>query len=71
LEKLRGKYRGLPAETAMMLAAYNAGASRVEEWLKNSRPEEISEAEFIERIAIPSTKSYVISILKRYRKLKN
>jgi soluble lytic murein transglycosylase len=69
LEKLRGRYRGFPGETAMMLAAYNAGASRVEEWLKGSDPEKISEAEFIEKIAIPSTKSYVTSILERYRKL--
>jgi len=66
LEKKREKYRGFPAERAMMLAAYNAGASRVEEWTKDVDTAEISEAEFIERINIASTKSYVSSILNRY-----
>ena len=66
LEKMRGNYRGLPAERAMMLAAYNAGASRVEEWTKNNDASKLSEQEFIEKINIASTKSYVSSILKRY-----
>jgi soluble lytic murein transglycosylase len=65
LEKLRENYRGLPSETAMMLAAYNAGPSRVQEWDGGSG--DISEADFINRIDIPSTRSYVSSILKRYR----
>ena len=65
LEKKREKYRGFPAEKAMMLAAYNAGASRVEEWTKETDAAKLSEAEFIERINIASTKSYVSSILKR------
>lgn len=72
LEKLRQKYRDQPAQEAMMLAAYNAGPSRVEEWGKtaeNSPP--LSEGEFIERINIPSTRSYVESILNRYRKPKS
>ena len=68
-EKLREKYRGRPAETAMTLAAYNAGPSRVEEWASvDSDPGTLSEAAFIERINIPSTRSYVTSILERYRK---
>ena len=66
LEKKRERYRGFPAEKAMMLAAYNAGASRVEEWTKNADSAKLSEAEFIELINIASTKSYVSSILKRY-----
>jgi soluble lytic murein transglycosylase len=66
LEKLRENYRGFPAETAMTLAAYNAGASRVFEWNK-SNAAQMSEQEFIENIGIPSTKSYVSEILKRYR----
>ncbi len=52
----------------MMLAAYNAGASRVEEWTKDTEARKLSEEEFIERINIPSTKSYVSSILTRYYK---
>lgn len=71
LEKQREKYRGVPAEEAMTLAAYNAGASRVEEWNKGIDPEKISEAEFVERIEIASTKSYVTSILKRFRTTNN
>lgn len=67
LEKLRESYRERPAETAMMIAAYNAGPSRVEEWTKESDTSRISEADFISAINIPSTRSYVSSILGRYR----
>ena len=67
LEKLREMYRGRPAETAMALAAYNAGPSRVDEWTKDVDPAQVSESDFIERIGIPSTRSYVTSILARYR----
>jgi len=69
LEKLREEYRALPAEEAMTLAAYNAGASRVEEWTKDGK--EITESDFLERINIASTKLYVISILERYRAKKS
>lgn len=54
-----------------MIAAYNAGPSRAAEWNRPStdgRP--LTEAEFINNINIPSTKSYVLSILGRYRSLK-
>lgn len=67
LEKLREQYRGRPAETAMTLAAYNAGPSRVEEWTKDTDTLVLSESDFISRIGIASTKSYVSSILERYR----
>lgn len=67
LEKQRDNYRGRPAETAMMLAAYNAGASRVEEWTKDIDPATLAESDFIDRIGIASTKNYVTSILARYR----
>ena len=69
LEKMGEQYRGFPAETAMMLAAYNAGASRVDEWTKDADSSQLTEEEFIERINIPSTKSYVSSILERYKKV--
>src|SRR5215213_8757072 len=39
LEKLRERYRGLPAETSMTLAAYNAGPSRVEDWTRGRDPD--------------------------------
>jgi soluble lytic murein transglycosylase len=69
LEKMRENYRGFPAETAMTLAAYNAGASRVNEWSKSKeQAAQMSERQFIEQINIASTKAYVSSILERYRK---
>jgi len=67
LEKLRELYRGNPAETAMTLAAYNAGPSRVVEWKGDADAATLTENDFIERINIPSTRSYVTSILARYR----
>ena len=67
LEKLREPYRGRPAETAMTLAAYNAGASRVEEWTKDVDATAIAEGDFVSRIGIGSTQNYVTSILARYR----
>ncbi|MCB1024740.1 MAG: transglycosylase SLT domain-containing protein [Acidobacteria bacterium] len=67
LETLSMKYRDYLAETAMTLAAYNAGASRVEEWTANYDAAKLTEQQFIEMIKIPSTKMYVSSILKRYR----
>lgn len=70
LEKLRERYRGYAAEEAMTLAAYNAGASRVEEWIKvSATPSQMSEQSFLEKIDIPSTKNYVTSILERYKAL--
>lgn len=70
LEKMREGYRDFPAEEAMTLAAYNAGASRVEEWTRGAEISQISEKEFIERINIASTRAYVTSILERYREKK-
>jgi soluble lytic murein transglycosylase len=67
LEKLREQYRDRNAETAMTLAAYNAGASRVEEWTRGMDAATLSEADFIARIGISSTRAYVSSILERYR----
>jgi soluble lytic murein transglycosylase len=66
-EKLRERYRGRPAETAMTLAAYNAGPSRVEEWSKDLDTQTLTESEFVSRIGIASTRAYVVSILERYR----
>ena len=71
LEKIRGPFFDLPGYHARMIAAYNAGPSRAAEW--NKPPEggnALTEDEFINRIDIPSTRAYVVSILNRYRKLK-
>ncbi len=67
LEKVREQYRGRQAETAMSLAAYNAGPSRVDEWTRDADAATMSESDFVARINIPSTRSYVTSILDRYR----
>ncbi|MFM9905593.1 MAG: lytic transglycosylase domain-containing protein [Pyrinomonadaceae bacterium] len=67
LEKLREPYRGRPSETAMTLAAYNAGPSRVAEWTRDANPDILSETDFVSRINIASTQKYVASILDRYR----
>jgi soluble lytic murein transglycosylase len=66
-QKVRSTYRGMPAETAMSLAAYNAGPSRVEEWTAGTDISNLNESDFVSRIGIDSTRSYVTSILNRYR----
>jgi soluble lytic murein transglycosylase len=65
LERLREQYRGQQAETAMTLAAYNAGPSRVDDWTRGQNNP--AESEFVSRVSIASTRSYVTSILARYR----
>lgn len=71
LEKFYERYRDLPEAEPRMVAAYNAGLSRAEEW-NNSIPNgrKMSGNEFISRIDIPSTRAYVTSIMQRYRQLK-
>jgi soluble lytic murein transglycosylase len=71
LEKIREQYRDVPGAEARMIAAYNAGPSRAAEWNKVAEGNgPLSGEEFVERIDIPSTKSYVVSILQRYNRLK-
>ena len=71
LEKFYQQYRDTPDIEARMIAAYNAGPSRAAEWSRPSdNGRQLSGEEFIQRINIPSTRAYVISILQRYRKLK-
>lgn len=67
MEKLREQYRGRPAETAMTLAAYNAGSSRVDDWTRDTSAATMSEADFVPRINISTTQHYVSAILQRYR----
>jgi soluble lytic murein transglycosylase len=72
LEKIYEQFRDTPDAEVRMVAAYNAGPSRAVEW---SRVEEAGRTqsgdEFLSRIDIPSTKAYVLSIMGRYRQLKN
>jgi soluble lytic murein transglycosylase len=72
LEKIYEQFQDKPDAEMRMIAAYNAGPSRAVEW---SRVEEEGRvqtgAEFVERIDIASTKAYVLSIMERYRELKD
>ena len=71
LGKFSEEYRNVPDREARMLAAYNAGDSRVIEWNRvppGAPP--LTEQQFIEHIDIPSTRAYVTSILHRYRQVK-
>ena len=71
LEKLSLQFRDLPDAEARIIAAYNAGPSRSVDWGRTAAGSSpLSADEFIKRIDIPSTRAYVISVLERYRKLK-
>ena len=72
LEKIREQFQDSPEAEVRMIAAYNAGPSRAVEWSRTPEPGNVqSGAEFINRIDIPSTKAYVISIMQRYREIKS
>ncbi len=71
LEKIYEQFQDEPAAETRMIAAYNAGPSRAVEWSRVAEGKVQSGDEFITRIDIPSTKAYVLSIMGRYRRLKN
>ena len=72
LEKIYEQFQDKPEAETRMVAAYNAGPSRAVEWSKPDQPGNTqSGAEFINRIDIPSTKAYVLSIMQRYRQTKS
>jgi soluble lytic murein transglycosylase len=71
LEKIWEQFQDANDVEARMIAAYNAGPSRAVEWSRVEEGKSQTGAEFMTRIDIPSTKAYVISILDRYRQLKN
>jgi soluble lytic murein transglycosylase len=72
LEKIGEQFQGAPDAEARMVAGYNAGPSRAAEWSRvaDGAPPQ-SGAEFLQRIDIPSTRAYVMSIMERYHQLKN
>jgi soluble lytic murein transglycosylase len=72
LEKIYGQFQDKPEAETRMVAAYNAGPSRAVEWSRPDQPGNTqSGAEFINRIDIPSTRAYVLSIMQRYREVKS
>lgn len=65
-------FKNYPISTVMALARYNAGESRVKSWIKQAmngglKGTELSEGRFLSAIDIPSTRGYVVRILRRYR----
>ncbi|HEY6118457.1 MAG TPA: lytic transglycosylase domain-containing protein [Pyrinomonadaceae bacterium] len=71
LEKFYERYRDSSEAEPRMIAAYNAGLSRAEEWNHDAAGGKgLSGNDFISRIDIPSTRAYVTSIMQRYRQLK-
>ncbi|HEX6043001.1 MAG TPA: lytic transglycosylase domain-containing protein [Pyrinomonadaceae bacterium] len=71
LEKIHEQFQDQPDAETRMIAAYNAGPSRAVEWSRVEDGRVQSGDEFINRIDIPSTRAYVVSIMGRYRELKN
>lgn len=70
LAKLVGRFGDEPDPLVVALAAYNAGPTHAERWLKlctsprTARTERM--AQFVEAIDFPETKSYVLAVRKRY-----
>jgi soluble lytic murein transglycosylase len=71
LEKLYEDYRDVPGTEARMVAGYNAGPSRVSTWSETKNDTPLSTDQFISKIDIASTRSYVTSILSRYQRIKS
>jgi peptidoglycan lytic transglycosylase len=71
LEKIHEQFQDGPDAEARMVAAYNAGPSRAVEWNKVGQDQKaLTAVEFIQRIDIPSTRAYVMSIMQRYQQIK-
>ena len=62
------RYRDCKDAAALALCEYNAGPSRAEDWIPD--PETPDETVF-DLITIPSTRRYVLDILKQYEYYKN
>ena len=63
LARAMRRWNGYKECTALALAQYNAGESRAKVWAPEKR-----DGEVVTRIRIASTKKYVETIVKRYRK---
>ena len=65
LGKLMKRYSQTDDPVPYALADYNAGRSNLLKW--NNGAAATNSAQFIEQIGFPATKSYVKSVLRRYR----
>jgi len=72
LGKMLARFRGEEDPLAVALAAYNAGASNAERWLRASRATPGANGAraraFVDAIDYPETKGYVQDVTRRYRK---
>lgn len=64
LSRMMERYGEYRDKVSLSLAAYNAGAGRVDGWIRKSGFDKGS-ADFVRHIQIPSTRMYVKQILKR------
>ncbi|HEY3594257.1 MAG TPA: transglycosylase SLT domain-containing protein, partial [Polyangiaceae bacterium] len=67
LHRAMQHWQGQHDPTPFALAEYNAGASRAQRWAGADAKRPLSAREFQRNIDFPGTKSYVASILERYR----
>jgi soluble lytic murein transglycosylase len=65
LKKSLSRYQGTDNSLPYGLAEYNAGRGNVLKWMKGAAS--TNSAEFINQISFPGTKTYVLSILDRFR----
>ena len=65
LKKLIRRYAHTDHPLTYALADYNAGRSNVLRWLKGSAS--THSADFLQQIDFPSTKRYILSVLRRYK----
>ena len=71
LEKISKDYRDTTGAEARVVAAYNAGPRRAQEWNRTEPGQpQLTTEEFIQRIDFPSTRAYVSNIIARYREKK-
>jgi soluble lytic murein transglycosylase len=71
LRKMLARFRAEDDPLAVALAAYNAGATNAERWLRARRPTDGSRdaraRAFVEAIDYPETREYVEDVTRRYR----
>jgi len=67
LHRAIGHWQKMHDPVPFALAEYNAGASRAQRWAGGIGARSVSAREFQKNIDFPGTKSYVESIIERYR----